>query len=517
MSRSTTHRTRLSVQAGRSWPVGLETGIRWNRSSVAPAVSQAPCLMESPMNSALRRSVVLVLPMLGIIFGVITALSPGLALALVAVPVVALMVLFPEKSALALLPMTPFYNVLVIRLGGVADIRAFEVAWLGIGLGLLAKLVMGKSPMVGRVPSWIIVASVSWLAAQTVGAIVGGLGVMSAVEVVQSVYLVTLGLVGAACVCGATAERVRRLRSDVLVVFLLVSLWSLLQMFIPAIRAPQLVASIPGGVFVDQALVKTQVAAGAISLSRFALLNLGPVASAGYAVWILGMTASTVIHPADQRQRRLAIIACAVSGLALAGTFSRAGWLAGIAVLLVVIGFAGLGRAFWGSIAVSLLLVGLSYTPWVSARAAELTDRSEDSFVAHIEMWDTSIDMFESRPLTGWGPGAFRYAAFEHGYLGPSSEPHNYILQEAAEAGVVGAVAVMVLTIGVGFWMSARLRTLAPDAFGMGVGLLAVFAVCLTQNGFRTELTWAPYAVTLGMALRASHRADSPQEAEKEV
>jgi O-antigen ligase len=148
----------------------------------------------------------------------------------------------------------------------------------------------------------------------------------------------------------------------------------------------------------------------------------------------------------------------------------------------------------------------------VAARASEFTDASEGSFAVHLEMWDAARDMVASRPLVGWGPGSFRQNSVNHGYSGPTSDPHNFVLQEAAESGVLGAIAVSLVSLGVASWCFVRARG-STQLIGYAAGLLGVLVVCLTQNGFRTELTWAPYAVTLGLVLRGTvGMTDNQQE-----
>lgn len=457
---------------------------------------------RDPRGSVIPQLTDYLAPIACVMLAVLVAAAPGVTVALFAIPVFALIAVRPEKSAFALIPLTPFYNMLILRLGNGIDLRALEFAWLAVGLGLLGKLAMRKVLRVGRLPRWLLISGTLWLIAQVVAATTSSLGVSAWVEAAQSAYLLLLGVVGAACVAGADSREVRRLRSHVLLSFLFVVTWSTVQMVTPALGAPQFVIAIPGGVSVVSALVKTQMAGEAITLHRFGLLNLGPVASAGYLVWILGGALSVVVH-SSARMKRLEAAAALLAGIALLATFSRAGWLAGVAVVLVVVASAGYGRAFLGSVILATSLLAVSLTPWVSARASELTDVNEGSFADHLQMWNTAAGMSATSPFTGWGPGAFKLTARAHGYYGPSGDPHNYVLQEAAESGLLGALAVVALSLGGGLWAAKRLNRYDPQSFGLAVGVLAMFAICLTQNGFRTELTWAPYAMTIGLAMRS--------------
>lgn len=449
-----------------------------------------------------RLGSVAIVAIVGLLLGAGIVWSPAVTLVALLLPVFVLATLRPETTALVLLPLTPLYNVVVVRIGGVTDLRILELVWLTVAVGIIGKLLSRRAIRVGRLPRWITLVAALWLGAQMVAATTGSLGIISWIEVLQSSYLLVIGLVGAAIVAGASERQLRGVQYGIAVIFLGACVWSLLQMAVPAASFPQVLISVPGGVTVSQALTKTQLAGGIVTLRRFGLLNLGPVASAAFMVWLLGGALGVFLASHSRGSRNFALLTSVAAGLGIVATFSRAGWLAAIAVVLLVVGSASVGRAFWGVVLVSALLVGVSYTPWVSARASELTDVSEGSFAIHLEMWRTTLDMFRSRPLTGWGPGAFRYSAVSHGYLGPMSDPHNYLLQEAAESGAVGALSVLLLSVGVGLLSVLRARTSGLKSLGFAVGLLAVFAVCMTQNGFRTELTWAPYAVTLGLVLR---------------
>jgi O-antigen ligase len=81
-------------------------------------------------------------------------------------------------------------------------------------------------------------------------------------------------------------------------------------------------------------------------------------------------------------------------------------------------------------------------------------------FTGRVEMWQTAINAFWQRPLTGWG---FRSASL--GEAGAVGGVHSGWLKIFAESGVFGGV-LMVATVGLVIWrrfiLASRLRTLSP-------------------------------------------------------
>jgi tetratricopeptide (TPR) repeat protein len=100
-------------------------------------------------------------------------------------------------------------------------------------------------------------------------------------------------------------------------------------------------------------------------------------------------------------------------------------------------------------------------------------------------VWTAAVDAFESEPLRGIGPGTFEYYWNQHGadreYL---RDAHSLYLEEAAELGVPGVVALMVALGGL-LWagIQARVRWRRRREIAAGSAVLAAFVVFLGYAG----------------------------------
>lgn len=186
------------------------------------------------------------------------------------------------------------------------------------------------------------------------------------------------------------------------------------------------------------------------------------------AFMVLGLpvTMSLVLSETDSRWRYAAGIAFVLIGTGTFTSLTRAAWLGALVGALTLVALLWplkpkVGRfemvlvvvlavciAAFG--AVSLNAEGPDSN--VGARAASLGDASSRNAVARLEVWRAAAAAIADRPITGWGPGTFHLAFEEHrtaafsGIADPNTtmtSAHNWILQTAAEAGVVGLTALV--------------------------------------------------------------------------
>lgn len=452
--------------------------------------------------------VAIALAIAAVAVGTVSAVSPLLVLfALVAILAIIVAWLDTPLYVILLVALTPLFDVGVITLGPV-DLQFMEIAWFLAFLVLFLRILVGRPVRVARLPLWVpmvLCALVLWDAAAAQLSVVP---VRSMVEFAQTAYLGTVMYV-TAIVLGAfdTRDRAR---------LLLASAWAFLGIFaVSAFWHYVLMVSFPriivdsGGMSVAAGLIKTQAAGvGAVMLERFGLVNIGPVASAAVFVVVLAYAVGALLDTRAARYRLLAFVVAAASGIGLLLTYSRAGWLVGVLVLWLLTLRAGPRKMAALTVGLgSLLGVVAAIMPAVSARLQEFTDLSEGSFAVHVRMWVTAIWMTAVRPLTGWGPGAFREIAPSLGIgvefwpFMANQDAHNFVLQASAESGVIGAglLLLLVLTLlGVTMrpaWQRGGLLAFAPWVAAVGILLMD-----LTLNTFRTEITW----VTLGILLATS-------------
>lgn len=222
---------------------------------------------------------------------------------------------------------------------------------------------------------------------------------------------------------------------------------------------------------------------------QYTLTN--PNLVAGLLAYTLPLGAAAVVVARSRWRRVNAILWLLLCGLVLVTTFSRGGWLAAIAGLLafaallvrrrVAISSAVRRRWVLWAGAVIMLLVGL----------AAYTNLSEwyrpGSDEARLAMWRYALPMIREHPLIGSGPRT--YGARLLDYWDATQDPapyvflgtaHNALLQSAAELGLPGALAVLligVLVLRCGYRAVLRLpREQAVWMAGLLAGLVA-FAV----------------------------------------
>lgn len=169
------------------------------------------------------------------------------------------------------------------------------------------------------------------------------------------------------------------------------------------------------------------------------------------------------------RERAFVLAATVLIGFALVTTFSRVGWV-GAVVALGFLAWFGKGRAKqvnWRAVAVALLAVGLvvgsiGYYTRGGPGAVNLFDRVVSStgpaqFGERLDTWNTAVSAISKRPLTGFGPGNFKFAynryqsragaVFMAG-RNTMDVPHNIFLEYGSTMGLLALVAFVVVLVG---------------------------------------------------------------------
>jgi lipopolysaccharide/colanic/teichoic acid biosynthesis glycosyltransferase/O-antigen ligase len=235
------------------------------------------------------------------------------------------------------------------------------------------------------------------------------------------------------------------------------------------------------------------------------------------------------------RRRRLAAVGIVSLGLiALATTVSRAAWAAGPLAALAVVALmperpisTSAGRrarlaARFATVGFAALVVG-----WLGARTFLATHpvtpptTAWQAFVQTMDprtpmadvlknrhlMWAAAVHAFAEAPVLGAGLGRFPrlYGDGSHGQ--PPENAHNFFLQTAAEAGLVGLLSLGLLlgSIAVALWphMRARSRRAHGFASGLAIGLLAWLLTSLTGHPLLTvsNQVWLGCVLAAGCAV----------------
>lgn len=193
-------------------------------------------------------------------------------------------------------------------------------------------------------------------------------------------------------------------------------------------------------------------------------------------------------------------------GAGLLMSWSRGGWM-GFGAATVVMALALPRKAYWGMLVVAVLVVGalgLQTTGLMPASiSARLTSFAEyvqfedvrgvginDANFAVIERlahWQAALEMWRYNFWTGVGFGCYEPAYRDFGLINwriPLGHAHNYYLNIAAETGLIGLVAYLLLW-GAVFWQTWR-ATRRGDGLlrGLAIGLLGTWTHLSVHNGF---------------------------------
>lgn len=186
--------------------------------------------------------------------------------------------------------------------------------------------------------------------------------------------------------------------------------------------------------------------------------------------------------------RRLAVLATVVMSVALLLSLSRGAWMGaalGALVLVVAVprlrgpvgGLLG-GVAVLGVIVATV--VNLPELTVIRTRLASLGNPSDNPYDNRAAIYHEAVRQIESKPVLGHGPGSFPAVAAQtsSGKQGLEAEhAHNLLLTAAAEYGLVGAMALLLVAGCLAFWAWGAVRGL------LRAGQLHEAAACAALAG----------------------------------
>lgn len=224
----------------------------------------------------------------------------------------------------------------------------------------------------------------------------------------------------------------------------------------------------------------------------------------------------------DRRLAALAVLALALGGPALVMSMSRGAWLGlavGLLVMLVAAGHVGrralavggfgiLLVVFAGSLdllpptLVARIITAVESFGIFDARTVLLTNENF-AVVDRMAHWQAAWEMYRAYPVFGVGPGQYPtfYPEFRLPlWPDPKVHAHNFYLQTLAELGMVGALALLVFVLAVGWHAVCAVCRTEGTAWGYAVGVLGVVAAVGVHNIFDDVLVHGVHA-QLGMLL----------------
>jgi O-antigen ligase len=199
---------------------------------------------------------------------------------------------------------------------------------------------------------------------------------------------------------------------------------------------------------------------------------------AGYLLFLIATAVGVALITRRSWLRLLAWVAAAAGVLALAETYSRAGWL----------GFA-VGGAFFifmqrRSALLGLLLVGALAVGLLTISVYNGHHNPSENYT-RLSIWRTGMRIVELFPVTGVGPGSFRHVY--PSLRPPDGEPsafhaHNYLLTSFAETGVVGMTTLIALWWSFGRAAGAALRDADKRGRTLALAVLSGFVATWAQG-----------------------------------
>lgn len=189
-------------------------------------------------------------------------------------------------------------------------------------------------------------------------------------------------------------------------------------------------------------------------------------------------------------RRAVQVTAIVIAGATLAGAWlsgSRGALVAtGLGLLVVIIALArgqelrAAMPALAGVLLVTVVVAGALEGMVQSEAGQPLTTRDQTAshnMSARFGYWRAATGMALSRPLTGWGPGSYRWASvpFYPDHVTLTSSAHNEYIEILAEGGLIGALPVWLAAIAAAL-LAAHVVLRGPireNSTGRRAGLLA--------------------------------------------
>jgi O-antigen ligase len=162
---------------------------------------------------------------------------------------------------------------------------------------------------------------------------------------------------------------------------------------------------------------------------------------------------------------------------ALAGSYTRSAWIGYVAALAVIVAFT---RARWlAGLALGLAALALVLPGAYRARAFSIFDTQSPWNRERLNMWDAGVRMLGDHPWTGVGLQDLHslYETYKPpGAIEPAGHLHSVYFQVAATMGVIGLVALVILIAGLlraasRAFRDARRSPVPVERFGQAVSL----------------------------------------------
>jgi O-antigen ligase len=223
----------------------------------------------------------------------------------------------------------------------------------------------------------------------------------------------------------------------------------------------------------------------------------------------LALVLSTTARTATGRL--LALAALLLIGVALTLSLSRMSWIGavvglGLAMILLPSGQRVRASMTVLAVAVAVVFLPLGFTHGSFGQRfssifhpTSKSVRTAQGDRQRVELWRAGLATAEAHPIIGVGLGKlFPHLAHRVGGLGPQSHAQSTYLQVFAEAGAAGALALLLVFVGLGRDLARGLRRERALYAGLAGALATVFVTWLTDYTVRYAVVATTLAVLFG-------------------
>jgi O-Antigen ligase len=276
----------------------------------------------------------------------------------------------------------------------------------------------------------------------------------------------------------------------------------------------------------------------ALSLDRLPKLATGITTAAGSTILIAALLHRTDVRdnlssPAaiSQRHQMTALVIAVCIGVALVqvgiALASRYLWRPSVMRMSRRQATVGTASGFLVAllIAVAIGLPGQLSHQWQLFKQTDTTGVVSQNVLSRLgtvtgshryQYWQTAVDAWKSKPLTGIGPGTFEFYWEKHGSISEFiRNAHSLYLETLAETGIIGLlplIALLLTLLIAGVVRTLRAPPLARASLAAATASLIAFCVACGYD-WMWQLAVAPIAALLLGAAILAYR-DEPQPAE---
>lgn len=206
---------------------------------------------------------------------------------------------------------------------------------------------------------------------------------------------------------------------------------------------------------------------------------------AGFLVIIMAVAAGLGLCTSAWRMKLALFTLVALLGVCLVLTYSRGAWLSILAVIAAY-GIFYNRRLFWLLALIPVILFFAQDA--VMERLASILHPTDTSSTLRLALWESTWAMIMDKPLQGIGWGAYRLVYPEYDFFVQDAgtiifHAHNMYLHIAAETGIPGLIAFLLLMVG-HVRIALTVRHYAAEKWMRGLMLGIVAAICgLAVNG----------------------------------